>query len=75
MTGLRDHVSQFKESYLSADHSHMSVNEMRVKFKLGFLEAVQRFIPTKVQSAMDRCFDQTAYEKTPETLPSCSEVK
>ena len=27
----------------------------------------------KVQSAMDRCHDQTAYEKTPETLPSCSE--
>ena len=80
MPGLRDHVSQFKESYLSEDHSHMSVNEMWVKFKTGFLEAVERFIPskmtkTKVQSAMDRCHDQTAYEKTPETLPSCSKVK
>ena len=29
----------------------------------------------KVQSAMDRCHDQTAYEKTPETLPSCWKVK
>ena len=28
----------------------------------------------KVQSVMDRCYDQTAYEKTPETLPSCPKV-
>ena len=48
MTGLRDHMSQFKESYLSEDHSHMSVNEMWVKFKTGFLEAVERFIPIKM---------------------------
>ena len=44
MTSLRNHMSQFKESYLSEDHSHMSVNEMWVKFKTGFLEAVERFI-------------------------------
>ena len=48
MTGLRDHMSQFKDSYLSEDHSHMSVNEMWVKFKTDFLEAVERFIPTKM---------------------------
>ena len=48
MTGLRDHISQFMESYLSEDHSHMSVNEMWVKFKTGYLEAVERFIPTKM---------------------------
>ena len=48
MTGLRDHMSQFKESYLSEDHSHMSVNEMWVKYKTGFLEAVEWFIPTKM---------------------------
>ena len=48
MSGLRDHMSQFKESYLSEDHSHMSVNEMWVKFKTGFLEAVERFIPSKI---------------------------
>ena len=74
MSSLRDHTSQSKESYLSEDHSHMSVNELLVKFKTGFLEAVERFIPSKkdqnkVQSAMDQCHDQTAYEKTPETLP------
>ena len=59
MTGLRGHVSQFKESYLSEDHSHMPVNEIWVKFKTCFLEAVERFIPTKmpqkVQSAIDLC--------------------
>ena len=48
MSGPRDHMSQFKESYLSEDHSHMSVNEMWVKFKTGFLEAVERFIPSKM---------------------------
>ena len=48
MSGLRDHMSQFKESYLSEDLSHMSVNEMWVKFKTGFLEAVERFIPSKM---------------------------
>ena len=25
--GLKDHMSQFKDVYLSANHSHMSVNE------------------------------------------------
>ena len=35
-TGLCDHMSQFKESYLSEDHRHRSVNDMWVKFKIGF---------------------------------------
>ena len=48
MSGLRDHMSQFKESYLSEDHSHMSVNETWVKFKTGCLEAVEWFIPSKM---------------------------
>ena len=79
MTGLRDHMSQFKDSYLSENHSHMSENNMWVKFKTGFLGAVERFFShkidqIKVQSAIDRYYDQTAYEKTPETLPSCLEV-
>ena len=34
MPGLRDHVSQFKESYLSEDHSHMSVNESREVYSI-----------------------------------------
>ena len=33
---------------LSEDHSHMSVNDMWVKFKTGFVEAVERFIPSKM---------------------------
>ena len=48
MSGLHDHMSQFKEFYLSEDHSHTSVNEMWIKFKNGFLEAVERFIPIKM---------------------------
>ena len=48
MSGLLDHMSQFKESYLSEDHSQMSENEMWAKFKTGFLDTVERFIPTKM---------------------------
>ena len=47
MVGLKDHITQFKDAYLSEDHSHMSVNDMWVKFKKGFVEAVERFIPSK----------------------------
>ena len=47
MTGQRDHMSQFKESYLSEYHSNMSVNEMWVKFKTAFLEAVERLFQQK----------------------------
>ena len=48
MVGLKDHMAQFKDAYLSEDHSHMSVNDMWVKFKTGFVEAVERFIPSKM---------------------------
>ena len=36
MVCLKDHMAQFKDAYLSEDHSHMSVNDMWVKFKIGF---------------------------------------
>ena len=48
MVGLKDHMAQFKDVYLSEDHSHMSLNDMWVKFKTGFVEAVERFIPSKM---------------------------
>ena len=48
MVGLKDHMAQFKDVYLSEDHSNMSVNDMWVKFKTGFVEAVVRFIPSKM---------------------------
>ena len=48
MVGLKDHMTQFKVVYLSEDHSYMSVNDMWVKFKTGFIEAVERFIPSKM---------------------------
>ena len=68
MVGLKGHMAQFKDVYLSEDHSHMSVNDMWVKFKTGFVEAVERFIPSKmiknkILCAMDRCNDQTACKK------------
>ena len=48
MVGLKDHMTQFKDAYLSEDLSHMSVNDMWVKFKTCFVEAVERFIPSKI---------------------------
>ena len=48
MVGLKDHMTQFKDAYLSEDHSHMSVNDMWVKFKTGFVEAVERVILSKM---------------------------
>ena len=41
-------MAQFKDMYLSEDHSHMSVNDMWIKFKTGFVEAVERFISSKM---------------------------
>ena len=48
MVWLKDHMTQFKDAYLSEDHSYMSVNDMWVKFKTSFVEAVERFIPSKM---------------------------
>ena len=48
MVGLKDHMTQFKGAYLSEDHIHTSVNDMWVKFKTGFVEAEDRFIPSKM---------------------------
>ena len=41
-------MTHFKDAYLSEDHSHMSVNDMWVKSRTGFAEAVERFIPSKM---------------------------
>ena len=48
MVGLKDYMIQFKDVYLSEDRSHMSINVMWVKFKTGIVEAVERFIPSKM---------------------------
>ena len=48
MEGLRDHLAQFRDSSLSSDHSHMSVNDMWVSFKSEVLVAIESFIPTKM---------------------------
>ena len=41
-------MTKFKDAYLSEDQSHMSVNDMWFKFKTGFVEVVERFIPSKM---------------------------
>ena len=68
---------QFKDAYLSEDHSLVSVNDMWVKFKTDFVEAVERFIPSKMTKnkifcTMDGCNNQTVSKEKTEALPSCS---
>ena len=48
MDGLRDHLACFKDSFLSSDHSHLSVNYIWVSFKSEVLAAIERFIPSKM---------------------------
>ena len=48
MVGLKDHMTQFKYAYLSEDHSHMSVNDMWVKFKTGSVVVDFLFIVTPI---------------------------
>ena len=51
MDGLRDHLARFRDTFLSSDHSHMSVNDMWVSFKSEVIAAIERFIPTKMTKA------------------------
>ena len=48
MDGLRDHLARYRESFLSSDHSHISINDMWVSFKSEVLAAIERFIPSKM---------------------------
>ena len=48
---LRGHLALFKDSFLSSDHSHLSVNDMWVSFKSEVLAAIERFIPSKMTKA------------------------
>ena len=67
MVGLKDHMAQFKNAYPLEDYSHRSVNGMWVKFKTGFVEAVERLShkndQNKILCAMELCKDQTACKK------------
>ena len=48
MDGLRDHLARFRDSLLSTNHSHLSVNYMCISFKSEVIAAIERFIPTKM---------------------------
>ena len=48
MNGLRDHLARYRDSFLSSDHSHMSVNDMWVSFKSEVIANIERFIPSKM---------------------------
>ena len=48
MDDLRDHLARYRDSFLSSDHSHMSVNDMWVSFKSEVIAAIERFIPSKM---------------------------
>ena len=48
MDGLRDHVAQCKDEFLSSDQKNTSVNEMWVNFKTQLLAVVDKVIPSKM---------------------------
>ena len=48
MDVLLDHLARYRDSFLSSDHSHMSVNDMWVSFKSEVIAAIERFIPSKM---------------------------
>ena len=48
MDGLRDHLARYRDTFLSSDHSTMSVNDMWVSFKSEVNAAIERFLPTKM---------------------------
>ena len=48
MDGLHDHLARFRDTFLSSDHSHMSVNDTWVSFKSEVIAAIERFILTKM---------------------------
>ena len=48
MDGLRDHLARFRDTFLSFDNSHMSVNDMLVMLKSEVIAAIERFIPKKM---------------------------
>ena len=48
MEVLHDHLARYRDSFLSSDHSRMSVNDMWVSFKSEVLSAIERFIPSKM---------------------------
>ena len=51
MGGLRGHLARYRDSFFSADHSQVSVNDMWVSFRSEVLSAVERFIPSRVAEA------------------------
>ena len=53
MDGLRDHLARFRDTFLSSDHSHMSLNDMWVSLKSEVIAAIERFIPTKMTKTKD----------------------
>ena len=64
MDGLRDHLARFRDTFLSSDHSHMSVNDMWVSFKSEVIAAIERFIPTKVTKTKYSYHGSTARSDT-----------
>ena len=71
------HLARYRDSFLSSDHSHMSVNDMWVSFKSEVLAAIERFIPSKMTKTKysSPWIDQTPHKKTRQTLLPCSQVK
>ena len=47
MDGLRDQSARYRDTFLSSDHSHLSVNDMWVSFKSEVIAAIKSFLCQK----------------------------
>ena len=48
MQGLKDHMLTFADCFMSQDFAYVDVNEMSIEFKTVLLNAVNKFIPSKM---------------------------
>ena len=62
MDGLEGDKTQFKNAYLSEDHSHVSFTDMTDKFKTA--EAVKMFIPLKMTKTNILCHEVGCNDRT-----------
>ena len=68
MVGLRDHLARFRDTFISSDHSHMSVNDVdqfKVRGDRGYRKVhIDKNDQDKIQFIMDRQLDPTPHQKT-----------
>ena len=48
ISGMKEELSQFRDEFLTLDHSSLSTEALWQKFKTAFLQAIDKFVPSKI---------------------------